>query len=275
MAAQYLIPLRRCLGAALTTGFVLTGAAASAAAPDSRTGGRVSMDTFESRYVLQAASWANLALVPDPVHPARSAFRMVLNASDSKVFSGQRTEIVAAKEYVRTGLRWYAMSFLLPSDWASHPYPVLVAQLHTSQKTAALPPPVAVVVVGDHLRLELRSSSLPVEGVGAVTKATAETRLVSLGGLNPGAWHCLVVRADWSWEQGVGALDIWHNAELVYSVRNAPNAYRTWLGNYPKVGLYAPGSLGVSQREIYTDFIWMGDDTATVQEMQALTPCAY
>ena len=215
------------------------------------------MDTFESRYVLQAASWANLALVPDPGtwHAVRSAWW--LNASDSKVFSGQRTEIVAAKEYVRTGLRWYATSFLLPSDWASHPYPVLVAQLHTSQKTAALPPPVAVVVVGDHLRLELRSSSLPVEG-GAVTKATAETRLVSLGGPEPGAWHCLVVRATGHGEQGVGALDIWHNAERDTSVRNAPNAYRTWLGNYPKVGLYAPGSLGCpAERSIPTLSGWV------------------
>lgn len=264
----------QCLGAALAA-FMISPTGAQAAAPDPRTGGRVSMDTFDSRYVLQSASRANLSLVPDPVHPSRSAFRLVLKASDPKVFSGQRTEVVAAKEYVRTGIRWYAISFLLPSDWVSHPSPVLVAQIHTSQKTATLPPPLAVVVAGERLRLELRNSSLPVEGAGKVTKASADTRQVSLGGLSRDSWHCLVVRADWSWEQGTGALDIWHNAELVYSVRNAPNAYRTWLGNYPKVGLYAPGSLGVSQRELYTDFIWMGDESATAQDMQALTPCAH
>ncbi|TVT47857.1 MAG: hypothetical protein FHP94_13175 [Denitromonas halophila] len=275
MAKQPSTPARWRFGAVLAVAVMLSTVAAQAAAPDTRTGGRVSMETFDTRYVLQSASRSNLALVPDPVHPARSAFRMVLKASDPKVFSGQRTEIVAAKEYVRTGLRWYAISFLLPSDWVSHPFPVLVAQIHTSQKAAALPPPLAAVVAGDRLRLELRNSSLPVEGAGAVTKASADTRLVSLGGLDPGAWHCLVVRADWSWEQGAGALDIWHNGELVYSVRNAPNAYQTWLGNYPKVGLYAPGSLGVAQRELYADFIWMGDDTATVQDMQALTPCAH
>ena len=39
---------------------------------------------------------------------------------------------------------------------------------------------------------------------------------MSLGGLEPGGMALPVVRADWSWEQGVGALDIRHNAELRY-----------------------------------------------------------
>lgn len=275
MVKQPSTPARWRLGAVLAVAMMLLSAAAQAAAPDTRTGGRVSMETFDTRYVLQSASRSNLALVPDPVHPARSAFRMVLKASDPKVFSGQRTEIVPLKEYTRTGVRWYAMSFLLPSDWVSHPYPVLVAQIHTSQKTAALPPPVSAVVSGERLSLELRSSSLPVEGRGAVTKSTADTRIVSLGGLDRDVWHCLIVRADWSWRQAEGALDIWHNGEQVYSARNSPNAYETWLGNYPKVGLYSPGNMGVAQRTVYTDFVWLGDDRATHADMFSLTPCAH
>lgn len=237
-------------------------------------GGGVSLKAFSQRYVLQSASASNLQIVPDPVNQGRSVFMLQLRANDRKVFSGHRTEIVASREYVRQGLRWYALSFLLPNDWIAHSYPIVLAQLHTSQKKAVLPPPVSVVVEGERLKLELRSSSAPVVGPYAVTKQTADTKVLGLGGLERGRWHCFVFRADWSWTEGRGELDVWHNRERVYSARNAANSYSTWLGNYPKVGLYAPGAMGVGYRYSYADFIWIGDEASTFDEMAALTPCA-
>ena len=39
-------------------------------------------------------------------------------------------------------------------------------------------------------------------------------------------------------------------------------------------GLYVPGAMGVFERSIYTDFIYLGGPKSFIGEMVALTPCA-
>jgi hypothetical protein len=63
------------------------------------------------------------------------------------------------------------------------------------------------------------------------------------------------------------------NGDKVYEALNSHNAYETWLGNWPKVGLYIPGKMTVRERKIYADFIHVGGPKSGYEEMAALTPC--
>jgi len=100
---------------------------------------------------------------------------------------------------------------------------------------------------------------------------TTENTVIST--VATGKWHCLVIRADWSTVINKGSLDVWLNGRNVFRERGQLNSFESWLGNYPKAGLYMPGKMGVSQREIYLDFIHLGDALSNVEEMYALTPC--
>lgn len=263
------------LAALLPLSLLTISKSAGAITPDPKRGGTVTLSTFGERYNLQAASSSNMTWDKDPLHPGRPAFKLRLYEDDARVAGGLRTEISPKNEYTVEGVRWYAMSFMLPSDWEFNNYITVLAQLHTSQKTAVLPPPVSVIAEGDQLKLELRSSTLPVEGLGAVTKDKVDARTIRLGTLETNKWYCFVIKADWSWRPGKGSLDIWLNGNRAYNANNLPNAYTTWLGNYPKVGLYAPGGvLGTRVRELYTDFVWLGDDKSSLAQMQRLTPCS-
>lgn len=240
---------------------------------DRTRGGASDEAAFDTRYVLQSADPANLRWVADPAGSRRTVLRATVRASDPKVFGGHRTEIVPLKEYAREGVRWYAISAYVPADWKNHPYPAIIGQLHTSQKKALVPPPLAFVIHDDKLDLELYASHRVPDEEGVDRNNAARQRL-RLDRLQKAHWYCFVVRADWSAHPGSGSLKVWMNGDLVYETANQYNAYDTWLGNYPKAGLYMPGMMGVNERMVYLDFIHVGGPRTGVDEMYALTPCA-
>ena len=87
-------------------------------------------------------------------------------------------------------------------------------------------------------------------------------------------WYCFVVMADWSARIDQGALKVWMNGEKVYEANNQINSYESWLGNYPRVGLYLPGMTSISDRLLYVDFIHVGGSRTSYQEMADKTPCS-
>jgi hypothetical protein len=105
------------------------------------------------------------------------------------------------------------------------------------------------------------------------TRANTADGLVRAAKIETNKWYCFVMRADWSYTPGVGSMQIWLNGNLAYESANEYNAYDTWLGNYPKVGLYLPGVMQVPVRTLYTDFIYTGGSASTYETMAALTPC--
>jgi hypothetical protein len=226
-------------------------------------------------YSLGSASPARLALVPDPLGSGRKVFSHTVYSTDPLVSGGSRTEVALKYDYVIEGVRWYAFSMLFPSDWQFHPSPTVVAQVNTSQKTTAVPPPVAVVASGQDLNIELHSNFRNMSGTGTdpATRANTGDLLVRAGKIETNKWYCFVMRAEWSFKPGVGSMQIWMNGNLAYESVNAYNAYDTWLGNYPKVGLYLPGVMQVPSRSLYTDFIFTGGAASTYDTMAALTPC--
>lgn len=239
---------------------------------DKSRGGITDERGFEARYVLQSADPTNLRWVADPAGSRRTVLQATVRASEPKVFGGHRTEIVPLKEYVREGVRWYAISAFIPADWKSHPYPAIIGQLHTSQKKALLPPPLAFVIHGDSLDLELYANHRAPDA-GLADKGNSARQSIRLDRLQKARWYCFVVRADWSPLPGSGSLKVWMNGEQVYDAANSHNAYETWLGNYPKAGLYMPGLMGVDERMLFIDFIHVGGPRTGFAEIHALTPC--
>lgn len=248
----------------------LMGIGATVHAGVDYTRGGVAMPAdFDERYTLNSANPANLQWVTDPAGSGRTVlFARVLD-SEGNSAGAKRTEISPKNEYVKEGVRWYTFSFYLPANWQFHAYDTGVAQLHTSQKTAIVSPPVVFVILGNKLVLSRHRPYLS----QPVSKANSSTVDSVISTVRTNEWNCIVVRADWSSTANVGSLDIWLNGLSVLAEKNQHNAYPTWLGNYPKAGLYMPGKMGVSKREIYMDFIHMGDAQASYAEMYARTPC--
>jgi hypothetical protein len=236
-------------------------------------GGAVSAADFSSRYALVSATPDNLHWVQDPAGSSRSVMQLRVRDTDQKVYGALRTEVALSRDYIREGVRWYALSMYFPADWTPHPYPVVVGQLHTSQKSAVFSPPVAFVVHGQNMDLELYANHRSIEGADPATRANSARQTIRLDRLKLGQWYCFVLRADWSPHPGQGALKIWMNGDKVYEAADLYNSYETWLGNYPRAGIYMPGMPSVSERMLYLDFIHVGGQRSSYDEMAAQTPC--
>lgn len=241
---------------------------------DRTRGGTATPADFASRYVLQTAHPENLNWVRDPAGSDRRVLQAIVRDTDQKVFGGLRTEIVPLDEYVREGVRWYAISVYFPENWIFHPYPVIVGQLHTSQKGLTLSPPLAFVVHGRNIDLELYANHRLKNDTVPPSRDNSARQLIRLAAIRKQSWYCFVVRADWSPRLGEGSVKVWMNGDKVYESYNLYNHYETWLGNYPKAGLYVPGMMGVKERMLFLDFINLGGPRTAYQEMAALTPCA-
>lgn len=208
----------------------------------------------------------------------------VFKAQVSKPGSGvARAEIVPKWEYVKSGVRWYAISVFLPHDWViTENVSMIVGQLHTSQKNAILSPPVALDIKGKYLNLELQTSELT-DDMGAnphlerLTSSSQSIRLAAIDKMEArDKWYCFVMRADWSNTPGIGSFKLWMNGVLKYESTNAMNAYVTATGNYAKTGLYVPGISGMPDSQtIYTDYVYVaGAETIDQADLLAKTPCA-
>jgi len=257
----------------VTLGFVAVAGSEAKAQIDRQRGGNVGKGAISERYAINSARPGNVEVVADPAGSGRNVLRMRAFDTDQPVAGGIRTEVSPLKEYAREGVRWYAASVYFPSDWRFHPTPTVVTQLHTSQKATIVSPPVSFVAQDHSIYLELHFNHRRIEGEDPVTKQNSARQLIRLDRIRTEQWYCFIVRADWSFTPGKGALFIWLNNEKVYEAVNSHNAYETWLGNWPKTGLYLPGRMAVPERTIYTDFIHVGGAKTGFAEMAALTPC--
>lgn len=230
---------------------------------------------FPDFYTLNSGNPANISLVDDPAGSGRKVFHMQVKKTDPLVLGGARTEVSPRNEYVKEGLRWYTFSMYFPTNWEFHNTPTLVAQLHTSQQTAVVSPPMSLTVTNRTFSLDFNYNHRSTSGsADPATKANSVAESIRLGNLELGKWYCFVVRANWSYKPGQGEVQVWMNGNEVFSAKNTYNSYETWLGNYAKVGLYMPGTMMVPQRSLYADFVHLGGPSSTYDTMLAQTPCA-
>ncbi len=242
---------------------------------DKLRGGTTSSTDFSTRYGLKSYTTSNLRFLSDPAGSGRPVLSARVRSSDAKVSGLWRTDIYPRDEYVKTGLRWYALSVYFPSNWVFHPNPVVVAQVDTTQSsTVALPPPLTIVARGGSLELGLNFNHRAVSGTDPATQSNSAHEDIRLDTLRLGQWYCFVLRAEWSPTLGTGAHTLWMNRDKVYESLRAYNAFQTTVGNVPRVGLMFTGLMGVSERTLYMDFIRLGGPTSYVEQMYAETPCA-
>lgn len=236
-------------------------------------GGLASVTNFANQYFLQASSPDRMLLSADPAGSNAQVYKLTLFDSDLKSNSGYRTEIGLKNEYVKEGGRWYAFGFYIAKPWDTSDVPIVMAQLHTSQKTLKLSPPLSIVARGDSLYLTLYGSHKSVDADEPPSINNAAKRLVYLGPVVTQQWLCFVISMDWSHTPGQGGTRVWMNKRLVYQSENDLNSFDTWLGNYLKVGLYAPWKFGASFRQVYVDALWASDATADFDSMYRKTIC--
>lgn len=237
-------------------------------------GAALDRTSFNLRYSIQSAKPENLEVIADPAGSSRIVMRAKVAKDDAKVYGGLRTEVIPRDEYIKQGIRWYTFSFYLPATWQSDIQPMILAQLHTSQKTVVLSPPVAWVLRGNKLELDFRANHRSVSGttdLASMSNSVAQT--ITLARVEKAKWYCFVVKADWATTPGNGSFNLWMNGEPVYTSDKLYNSYETWLGNYPKIGIYAPGGMTVPSQSVYMDFIHLGGPESTISQMRALTPC--
>lgn len=198
---------------------------------------------------------------------------MTLLDTDKKSFGGYRSEIGLKNEYSKEGGRWYAFGFYISPPWEESDVPIVLAQIHTSQKSLILSPPISIVSRGDSIFLTLYGSNKSVDSESPPTIKNSAKRVIYLGPVIQKKWLCFVINVDWSYAPGEGKTNIWINKRLVYQSANDLNSYDTWLGNYLKVGLYAPWKLGASSRQLYIDALWANDETTNFETMYRKTIC--
>ena len=236
-----------------------------------------SLRRFDRFYTLNAGSAANVTLVPDPANGRRNVFHMVLRNTDPDSAGAKRTEVSPTYEYMRQGVRWYAASIYFPTDWVTESEPgrpVVVFQLNSAKGVFAGPPPMAIEASDGLLRLHTMANHRNATDATAPTRANAAVKNVVLDKLRLGQWYCFVVRADWQHRLGSGSLQLWMNGEPAYATANLSSHYANELGNFPKTGIYQPGTMHPASRHLYADFIHVGAADSTMEELYARTPCA-
>lgn len=259
---------------------------------------------FDDVYTLNAGVTSNLSFDYPPTNPPAGArrkfFKFTLKNTDPLNASASRTEAALKYDYQIDGPRSYAMSFYfpgvlpngsVPSTGVWNPpnednAPVVVAQIQTSQKTFTGSPPVAVVVTyspatkTSYIDLDLSYNHRTTSGtVDPATKENSGVQNIRLGKMETNKWYCMVFIANWSHVPGVGSFTAYMNGDIVYQSSNIHNAYETWLGNFPKVGIYQPGKMSVSGRTMFADFIYAGSSSTspainpTYEGLSKMTPC--
>ncbi len=238
-------------------------------------GGVATEETLTDKYEIQTAVYQNISIVDEPLGENRKVLKMELHAEDPKVYNGYRTEVIPKYDYVVNGIRWYAISVMVPSDWPLSSAPFVMGQLHVAQKGTSLPPAISVVLRDKNLYFVLQRTNFDVyDPEKTMVKEDLTTLKVPIGELTFNKWECYVIRVDWSSVKDQGELDIWSSTYgKIYEERLQHNMYPSHLGSYPKTGLYAPWKLDAQMRYVYSDFIWVGNESSNYADMYNLTPC--
>lgn len=234
-------------------------------------GGVVQPTSFADKYFVQAASPNRFRFVADPVDPSRTVLEVALLGTDLGVAGGRRSEIIAKGDMLKSGVRWYGFEFYIPPDWKITPKGIVVSQIHGNDNLNLIPL-VSLGITGTKMYLMLGSnsnridSSTPPRSENTTRISPWEQTLIA------GRWYRLVVRANWSFEPGKGAIDIWIDDRFVFSAHDIPNSYDTsgggYAGNYAKMGLYAWDGLGsIDQQRILVRGIVLGQPTAKYRDV--------
>lgn len=230
--------------------------------------------SLQRSFQLQAAAPSGAAVATGADGIAVVRFR--LSSAAAKVANGFRVEYKGSVSPIDRGVgQWYAFSYLQSEDWLRWRKPVVIGQVHTAQiGSITAPPPIGIVVRDGRLAIVLHHADRPAVDIDKQDNRLLEQLSVSAGGVVPGRWTCLLVRAVWSSTPGQGELAIWRDGERVLLIRNKANAYPTSLGMYPKFGLYAYDGVDGDEMALDADLLNVFDGKLAVEQVRARARCA-
>jgi hypothetical protein len=222
------------------------------------------------------SEWQSLQMPPDP--PARvriasppaprngTALRaevrdgdVAVNSAGTPIPGGWRAEAVGPQEAASQQPVRYEWSTLLDTSYPMNPLgadgkPIwqVITQWHQGDADVGGPPPVALILVGNEIRLHLHRSD------PADPNASVEVGQYHVATLSRGTWHNF--RLDARWALTGGYVKIWHNGQVTADVQNIQTLFPTRANAavagtaYLKMGLYRKASpVGAGPFILYHD----------------------
>lgn len=226
--------------------------------------------TFPATYQFLATASGVKSFVAYPMGASAKNFVQVGLSSGA---TPQQAMIAPLSDpYAAEPVRWYGFSIYLPSDWRSDAGPVTVARI--ASNNPALPPPLALVVDDQDLKIVLSANHRDPAGGEPPTAANTQTRSFALSPAVAGQWHCVVIKAVWSGNVREGETHVWVNGQptAVYDAVRTHNSYKGAVLT-PQVGLSTQASAPATPRMAVVDAVILGNSTAYPGLLQKYMPC--
>ncbi|MYM86231.1 hypothetical protein GTP91_03445 [Rugamonas sp. FT82W] len=248
------------------------GAAQASDAPPPQLSGfqGLTNSTFPASYQFLATPGGVKSFVADPMGASTKSF---VQLSLSTGATQQQAMIAPSSAPYATGpVRWYGFSIYLPSGWRSDAGPVTVARI--ASNNPALPPPLALVVDDQDLKIVLSANHRDPASSEPPTAANTQTRSFALSPAVAGQWHCVVIKAVWSGNVREGETHVWVNgqATTVYDAVRTHNSYKGAVLT-PQVGLSTGATEQTIPRMAVVDAVILGNSTAYPGLLQKYMPC--
>jgi len=196
--------------------------------------------------------------IEDPQDKSNKVGRFELRDNDPIASNGKRAEVLFPVQDGRD--RWYSYSVMLPSNgYARDETREIISQWH--QSTGG-PPTIALKIADDQFFIR------------AGEKAD-ERKDYPMGEVEKDVWHDFVFHIVHS-NKSDGLIEVWKNGEKIMSQKGA-NMYNMALPRW-KVGVYkntwASRKTDTNKRVIFFDNVKLGNQNATLEEMQSRTHSA-
>jgi hypothetical protein len=184
---------------------------------------------------------------------------VAVNSAGAPIAGGWRAEAVGPQEAASQQPVRYEWSTLLDTSYPVNPMgadgkPIwqVITQWHQGDADVGGSPPIALILVGDEIRLHLHKSD------PANPNASVEVGQYPVAALSRGTWHDFQLEVRWALSGGY--VKIWHNGQAKADVQNIQTLFPTRANAaeagtaYLKMGLYRKASpVGAGPFILYHD----------------------
>ncbi|MEM8531970.1 MAG: heparin lyase I family protein [Chloroflexota bacterium] len=202
--------------------------------------------------------------------------RFELLRDDPDVSGSRRVELTSIKNGSAPidSVRWYGVSYYVPSDYGIDPTFEIVSQWHSRPDDCNDPcdwgsPPMHISITGNQWKGQFRY-----DYDGKFENNTPDGIIeleTELGSVARDQWTDFVFQVRWS-QSDAGFLKIWKNGTLAYDYQG-PIGFNRSGGHHMKVGIYKPpykydrDSTTTDKRVLWIDSVRIGDETASYEDV--------
>lgn len=205
-----------------------------------------------------------LFITPDPIGERGNVLQATVYEVDDLTAGGRRSEIRAAND--DRAEYWYTWDCLFSDeDWETTS-DFVVMQIHDSADggDGAKAPNFLLTAKSGELRVVVPSATLPTEGTGLITMASARITL--------GKWMRLTLNISWQ-ITAIGWRRFWVNGVQIFNQNQVPTTYDDVSGPYLKLGPYNYFSLSSwTSRTMYLSNVQVWSGAANFVDGMRLSP---